>query len=212
MRLKKMTVSLLVAAMAVTTLAGCGAMPSTGNGNGASENTGVASKEEEKTDGQITLQVVDWSDGSAAQREEFHKKFEETHPNIKIEYTMLTVDQFKNTIVTMIKSGEGPDLFPIPVGLTLDTAVEEGWFQPINDYVTDDFREKFDPAAFAEGVTDIGDEWYTVTEQMPIIQCLFFYNKSILEQAGVNEIPKTYSEFREACKKVTEMGNGNIYA
>ncbi len=74
--------------------------------NGASENTGVASKEEEKTDGQITLQVVDWSDGSAAQREEFHKKFEETHPNIKIEYTMLTVDQFKNTIVTMIKSGK----------------------------------------------------------------------------------------------------------
>ena len=38
---------------------------------------------------------------------------------------MLTVDQFKNTIVTMIKSGEGPDLFPIPVGLTLNTAVEE---------------------------------------------------------------------------------------
>ena len=77
MRLKKMTVSLLAAAMAVTTLSGCGAMPSTGNtnGNGASENTGVASKEEEKTDGQITLQVVDWSDGSAAQREEFHKKF-----------------------------------------------------------------------------------------------------------------------------------------
>ena len=97
-------------------------------GTAASENTGVASKEEEKTDGQITLQVVDWSDGSAAQREEFHKKFEETHPNIKIEYTMLTVDQFKNTIVTMIKSGEGPDLFPIPVGLTLDTAVEEAGF------------------------------------------------------------------------------------
>ena len=69
----------------------------------------------------------------------------------------------------MIKSGEGPDLFPIPVGLTLNTAVEEGWFQPINDYVTDEFRNKFDPDAFAEGVTDIGDDWYTVTEQMPII-------------------------------------------
>ena len=102
-----------------------------------------------------------WSDGSATQREEFHKKFEEAHPDIKIEYTMLTVDQFKNTIVTMIKSGEGPDLFPIPVGLTLNTAVEEGWFQPINDYVTDEFRNKFDPDAFAEGVTDIGDDWYT---------------------------------------------------
>ena len=118
---------------------------------------------------------------------------------------MITVDQFKNTIVTMIKSGEGPDLFPIPVGLTLNTAVDEGWFQPINNYVTDDFRDKFDPASFAEGVTDIGEDWYTVTEQMPIIQCLFFYNKDILDQAGITDIPRTYSEFRDACKKVTEV-------
>lgn len=215
MKLKKFEAMLLTGIMMTSALSGCGAMPSTGNGeaNAAPENENVSiSTEEEKTeDGQITLRVVDWSDGSAEQREEFHKKFEETHPNIKIEYTMLTVDQFKNTIVTMIKSGEGPDLFPIPVGLTLNTAVDEGWFQPINNYVTDDFRDKFDPASFAEGVTDIGEDWYTVTEQMPIIQCLFFYNKDILDQAGITDIPRTYSEFRDACKKVTEMGNGNVY-
>lgn len=215
MKLKKFEAMLLTGIMMTSVLSGCGAMPSTGNGeaNAAPENENVSiSTEEEKTeDGQITLRVVDWSDGSAEQREEFHKKFEETHPNIKIEYTMLTVDQFKNTIVTMIKSGEGPDLFPIPVGLTLNTAVDEGWFQPINNYVTDDFRDKFDPASFAEGVTDIGEDWYTVTEQMPIIQCLFFYNKDILDQAGITDIPRTYSEFRDACKKVTEMGNGNVY-
>ena len=136
MKLKRLGTLLLTAIIAATTLAGCGAMPSTGNGNETGENASVIAATEEDTDGQITLRVVDWSDGSATQREEFHKKFEEAHPDIKIEYTMLTVDQFKNTIVTMIKSGEGPDLFPIPVGLTLNTAVEEGWFQPINDYVT----------------------------------------------------------------------------
>ena len=135
MKLKRLGTLLLTAIIAATTLAGCGAMPSTGNGNETGENASVIAATEEDTDGQITLRVVDWSDGSATQREEFHKKFEEAHPDIKIEYTMLTVDQFKNTIVTMIKSGEGPDLFPIPVGLTLNTAVEEGWFQPINDYV-----------------------------------------------------------------------------
>ena len=158
MKLKRLGTLLLTAIIAATTLAGCGAMPSTGNGNETGENASVIAATEEDTDGQITLRVVDWSDGSATQREEFHKKFEEAHPDIKIEYTMLTVDQFKNTIVTMIKSGEGPDLFPIPVGLTLNTAVEEGWFQPINDYVTDEFRNKFDPEAFAEGVTDIGNQ------------------------------------------------------
>ena len=82
-------------------------MPSTGNGNETGENASVIAATEEDTDGQITLRVVDWSDGSATQREEFHKKFEEAHPDIKIEYTMLTVDQFKNTIVTMISDSGG---------------------------------------------------------------------------------------------------------
>jgi len=145
MKLKRLGTLLLTAIIAATTLAGCGAMPSTGNGNETGENASVIAATEEDTDGQITLRVVDWSDGSATQREEFHKKFEEAHPDIKIEYTMLTVDQFKNTIVTMIKSGEGPDLFPIPVGLTLNTAVEEGWFQPINDYVTDELMDDYLP-------------------------------------------------------------------
>lgn len=129
----------------------------------------------------------------------------EVHPDINIEYTQLTVDQFKNTIVTMIKSGDGPDLFPIPVGMTLDTALQEDWFQPINDYVMDNFAEKFDPKSFSEGVTHKGNQWYTITELMPTIQCLFFYNKDVLSAAGVDKIPETYSEFREACKKLLNM-------
>ena len=106
---------------------------------------------DQNTDGKVTIRIVDWSDGSAPQRKEFHKKYMEVHPDINIEYTQLTVDQFKNTIVTMIKSGDGPDLFPIPVGMTLDTALQEDWFQPINDYVMDNFAEKFDPKSFSGG-------------------------------------------------------------
>ncbi len=205
---------LLTSILTASTLAGCGAMPSTTGKDSQEDNKDEGGKEEspsENKDGKITLRVVDWSDGSANQREAFHKKFMDEHPDINIEYTMLTVDQFKNTIVTMIKSGEGPDLFPIPVGLTLNTAVAEGWFQPMNDYVTEDFASQFDPLSFEEGVTHIGEDWYTITEVMPTIQCLFFYNKDVLDSAGVSDIPSTYSEFREACKKVTEYGKGDTY-
>lgn len=209
---RKLLALFLSAALAVSAFTGCGAMPTTGDVETSEETaSNTDSAEEVSEDGKITLRIVDWSDGSAAQREEFHKKYMEEHPEINIEYTMLTVDQFKNTIVTMIKSGEGPDIFPIPVGLTLNTAVEEGWFQPLNDYVTDDFAAQFDPLSFAEGVTHIGEDWYTITEVMPTIQCLFFYNKEVLANAGVDKVPATYSEFREACKKVTENGNGNVY-
>lgn len=213
----------IIAALLLTTigtmsaLAGCGAMPSTDQTNTskdepAKDESSVPDDSSSSSgDGKTTLRVVDWSDGSAGQREAFHKKYMEEHPDINIEYTMLTVDQFKNTIVTMIKSGEGPDLFPIPVGLTLNTAVAEGWFQPMNDFVTEDFAKQFDPLSFEEGVTHIGEDWYTVTEVMPTIQCLFFYNKDVLDAAGVKEIPATYSEFREACKKVTAYGKGKTY-
>jgi len=225
MKKRKITTLLLTAALAVSTLAGCGAMPDTNASDSLEDKKDTPDKDtpdEKKKDtassdstdskeGKITLRVVDWSDGSAGQREEFHKKFMEKHPDINIEYTMLTVDQFKNTIVTMIKSGEGPDLFPIPVGLTLNTAVAEGWYQPMNDYVTEDFAKQFDPLSFEEGVTHIGEDWYTITEVMPTIQCLFFYNKDVLTDAGVNDIPATYYEFREACKKVTENGKGKTY-
>lgn len=202
----------MVAVLSVTLLAGCGGMPSTG-GEGAErvDTPAEADSNDVPEDGKITLRVVDWSDGSLSQREAFHKKYMEEHPDINIEYTMLTVDQFKNTIVTMIKSGEGPDIFPVPVGLTLKTAVEEEWYQPINQYVTDDFADQFDPLSFAEGVTHIGEDWYTITEVMPTIQSLFFYNKDILADAGVTKVPSTYSEFLEVCKKVTENGNGNVY-
>ena len=78
-------------------------MPSTGNGNETGENASAIAATEEDTDGQITLRVVDWSDGSATQREEFHKKFEEAHPDIKIEYTMLTVDPVSYTHLDVYK-------------------------------------------------------------------------------------------------------------
>ena len=73
MKLKRLGTLLLTAIIAATTLAGCGAMPSTGNGNETGENASVIAATEEDTDGQITLRVVDWSDGSATQREEFHQ-------------------------------------------------------------------------------------------------------------------------------------------
>ena len=37
---------------------------------------------DQNTDGKVTIRIVDWSDGSAPQRKEFHKKYMEVHPDI----------------------------------------------------------------------------------------------------------------------------------
>ncbi len=212
---RKFVALCMAALMVAAAITGC-AMPSTSGNNNASETQAVSSSDNvvipaAGSDEQVTIRVVDWSDAAVSQREAFDEKYMEMHPNITVERTQLTVDQFKNTIITLIKSGDGPDLFPIPTGMTLTSALNEGWYQPLNPYVTEEFEASFDPKSFAEGVTHIGDQWYTITEIMPTIQCLVFYNQDVLDAAGVDKIPETYSEFRDACKKITENGNGNVY-
>lgn len=158
-----------------------------------------------------TLRVVDWSDSSKVQREEFNKKFEESHPGVTVEYTVLTIDQFKNTIVTMIKSGDGPDLFPVPTGMTLASVLKEEWYQSMSPYLTDDFIASLEDYVFQEGFTTSGGEIYSIPEIAPLVNNLIFYNQDVLDQAGVTALPKTYSEFIAVNKQITEAGNGQFY-
>ena len=72
---KKIATLIIAAALAAVSLAGCGAMPSIGGSETGSteEKAGADASEETDADGKVTLRIVDWSDGSANQREEFHK-------------------------------------------------------------------------------------------------------------------------------------------
>ena len=70
----------------------------------------------------VTLRVYDWSDSVLPYREQFHKEFMEKNPDIIVEYTQLTIDQFNSTVVAAIQNGDGPYLFPVPTNLNLTIA------------------------------------------------------------------------------------------
>lgn len=211
--------------LAVSMLAGCGSSGATAGSAAATTaaatttaataaatgETTAAAAATTAASGPYNLRVVDWSDSSKVQREAFDKLFEEKHPGITVEYTCLTVDQFKNTIVTMIKSGDGPDLFPIPAGMTLATALGESWYQPMTPYLDEAFLGTLEDYALQEGFTTSGGELYALPEIAPIISNLFYYNQDVLDKAGVTKLPTTWSEFVATCKQVTEAGNGEFY-
>jgi multiple sugar transport system substrate-binding protein len=213
-------IALLLAVVMSISFTGCGVNVSN---KGDADNAGVTNNEgkdtsqdsngEEASNGEIVLKIVDWSDSTKVRREAFHKKFMEENPNIKIEYTVLTADQFKETVISAIKAGNAPDLFPIPSGFKLSTAVEENWYMPMNDYVTDDFFGTFSEGALNEGITTLDGNVYVLPESANIINTLMFYNKNVLKEAGIDEanLPKTWSEFREICKQITEAGKGKFY-
>lgn len=164
---------LVAAALTVAmmgTVCGCGVNVTTDKDAAAETTKAETSAEAGETkaeagdsaasDEQITLKVIDWSDSTKARREEFHKKFMEENPNITIEYTVLTADQFKETVVSAIKAGNAPDLFPIPSGMKLSTVLDENWFMPLNDYVTEDFLNSFADGALNEGITSMDGKVY----------------------------------------------------
>lgn len=164
-------------------------------------------------DEKVTLRVVDWSDSTKTRREVYNKEFMEKNPNVTVEYTTLTADQFKETVVSAIKAGNAPDLFPIPSGMKLSLAVEENWYQPIDNYVSDEFLESFIPGSFKEGASTLNGEVYLVPEADNIVNTLMYYNKTVLRQSGISEeeLPKTFSELKEVCKQVTKAGKGKFY-
>src|SRR5699024_3164820 len=163
------------------------------------------------SDDKVTLHVMDWSDSVKDIRDEFHEEFMDKYPNIEIEYTMLTADQFKNTILTSIQSVEATDLFPITNGMELSTVVEDGWYQPIDPYIDDDFKDIFVEGALQKTIID--DELYAVPEAKEMPDRLVFYNKELFEKAGLDpeNPPETYSEFREAAEKITKESDGDAY-
>ncbi len=225
---KKILTMLLVMAMVVSLLAGCGVPTTSTDDKEKKESDSTAQKEDSTSDKDdsskgdssesassdepITLKVVDWSDSTAEVRRAFDKVYMEEHPNITIEYTTMTIDAFKSSVVTSIKSGEAPDLFPIPVGITLPTAIAENWFVPLNDYLPDEFWDTIIDPAKAEGVAMLNGNYYTIPEVATQTNQLIFYNKDVFEKAGVTEVPTTYSEFIDVCDQITEAGNGDYYA
>ena len=200
-----------VALLSIIVLALSACVPVSGSNSDDSKETKSSTKSSEKKE--VVLRVMDWSDSSKAIREEFHKKFMAKYPNIKIEYTQLTIDQFKNTILTAVKSGEAPDLFPLPTGMRLAAVVNDGWYQPLDPYIDDDFKTKFMDGTFVEGITMLGGKIYSIPEALSQPSSLVFYNKKLFKEAGLDpdQPPKTYSEFRAAAKKITAAGKGKYY-
>lgn len=161
----------------------------------------------------VTLKIVDWSDSTKDRRTAFHEEFMKRHPDITIEYTTVTSDQFKETIISGLKAENAPDLFPLPQGIKLSTAVSAGWFQPLNPYASEGFFDSFEEGSFNEGITDSGSLTYLLPESANIINTLMFVNKTVLREAGYTEaeLPKTWSGFTKMCGEISRRGKGRYF-
>lgn len=161
----------------------------------------------------IVLTVLDYADSTAPYRKAATEAWLEKHPNVEVEYTLTTHTQLTQTIMAGINSGDTPDIFMIPDGITPAEAIAQGWYLPLTDYVDRSAFDDFVDGAIVEGKCMLDGKVYMVPESGGDPHCFVLYNKDLWAAAGLTDedIPKTYSQFREVAKRLTEAGKGVSY-
>lgn len=154
----------------------------------------------------VTIRYFTWTSGSMSAIEPMVEKFNETNEdNITVEVVLQT-GEWQNVLKTAIVSGQAPDI--LHGTLDVAEALRNGWIEPWDAYLSEDFREKIDPYTYKVEVdgklSTYAFIWSARTYKMA-------YNKELFQKAGITKLPETWDEVYECAKKITEAGKGEFY-
>ncbi|MDR1017901.1 MAG: extracellular solute-binding protein [Lachnospiraceae bacterium] len=197
---KKLVSILLVAAMSVTLLAGCGS-------NGSS--TKKVKDNSTATKGEIVW--WGWTPGSPA-NEEYVKAFNKEYPDIKVTWKQTTVDDYDATIKPALANGKGVDAFQVSPG-SANGGVQVFGGQAIDltpavkEALGDDYKDKINP----DSITTM-----TVNGKLKALGVGFAYagsvwiNQDLFDKYNV-KVPTNMDEWVAACKTFKSHGiNGFV--
>ena len=133
------------------------------------------------------------------------KQFNESNTNnIEVEMTMMA-ENYAQSMDLAFTSGQAPDVFGTFTPVDFNA---KGYYEPLNSYMTDEFKKKFD-GLFNENDNMFDGNIISFPNTGATLRLI--YNVDIFEKAGVTP-PKSLAEMVETAKKITEVGkNDGIY-
>lgn len=157
---------------------------------------------------QTTITLVH-SQGTTEQSHEamrrIYEDFELENPDIKLNLiSMPSSGKVEDKVLEMLAVGKVPDLIYAP-GKEMDTLyslmVKQGYALNLMPYVEADneFKKAVDPGMIHSLQTKEGS-LYVLADIRNMSG--YWYNVSVFENAGITEIPRTWKEFKEACRKI----------
>ncbi|MGN0256582.1 MAG: ABC transporter substrate-binding protein [Chordicoccus sp.] len=192
----KKTMSVLLAgAMAAVMLAGCGSSSKSGTSSGST--SGSSTKLSMMLSGTESDSFVE---GYRKIIDEFNKSNEY---GVTIEPEFLSTSDYKTKLATMMASDAEPDIiFTYELGY-LGNFVDGNKIVDLQKYFDDDkdWADSFNDGTLDQ-LTYNGDIY-----GVPTAQCMavMYYNKQIFKDNGI-EVPTTYDEYLDACKKLKSAG------
>lgn len=185
---KRIMALLLATGMLVSGLAGCSSKP-----EGQSSSSGGSK-------GDVVLTIGTNQTGTNVENlTEMGEKFKE-ETGIGIDIQVNPDDQWRDLLKTKLQAGEAPDIFLIdadPMSINDRIRPEENCIDFTNEEWVGRMDENMLPSVSYK------DKVYGMTFAVPK-RWVFHYNKELFEQAGIEAVPTTYEELKEACAKIAE--------
>jgi multiple sugar transport system substrate-binding protein/raffinose/stachyose/melibiose transport system substrate-binding protein len=128
--------------------------------------------------------------------------FEAGHPEIKVGRNPLDHETFKAAIPVMLEGDAPPDLFSYWAGARVQSVVDAGHLQPINDLWAENGLDDAFPPAITAGSVYNGDKYFVPIGYHYVA---FFYNKKLFASAGIKP-PKNWDELQAAAVIFKEAG------
>ena len=161
------------------------------------------------------------------------------HPNVSIDYRELRYDEYEDELIRAFAEGNGPDIFsinntwigeykslikPMPPSVTIPYSEVRGTIkkevvytlkeQPTMsikklkseyvDVVIDDVVRKYQPNSKAEPTDKI------FALPLALDTLAMYYNKDLLNAAGIPEPPGTWQQFQNQVTKLTKIGPDDV--
>ncbi|SOB79549.1 extracellular solute-binding protein [Streptomyces sp. 1331.2] len=184
---KRIPALLTVCALGALTLTSCGSSGSSGGGTDA--------------DGKVTLKLVaaDYGDKESNSSKAYWNgvatAFTAANPDIRVDVQVVNWNDIDQQVKTMIQSGNVPDV--LQTGGYADKVADDLLYKAedvLSPATRGNLIDSFARAGQVKGVQ------YGI----PFVSSarLLFYNKALLQQAGVAQPPTTWEELRQAAEQV----------
>ncbi len=203
----KKFIALTLSMATALSVAACGSSPSSSASNDKQDaqteaddkaDTEADDKEEASGD-KIELSVIaaQYGQNTADWWKTFETDFEKDNSGIDINVEVISWNDISTTVNTRVANNQAPDILNIDVFADYQA---DDLLLPAQDYVSEETYGKMYEAFLEQSNVD-GTIW--AIPDLASARAMY-YNKDILEGAGVTAPPTTWDELTEACKKIKE--------
>lgn len=153
----------------------------------------------------VTLNFWSWRVEDKEFYDDIAKQFEK-QTGIKVVFTPYKNTEYNTIISSALAAGSGPDIIHTRAYGGLAQLADAGYLLPIDTKQVPNLS-KF-PSSLLNAARGFRDDTRKKIYGVPFAtQSLgFFYNKDLLNRAGIKELPETWPEFKAALAKIKAAG------